>query len=204
MDDARFDRQRRNVMVTSTLLIGAWFSSADFKNLMIFGLTAAHPHRLEMLWTVVVGYFMWRLFQVTGKDQLKDVEEMYQEMFLRAMVRIGKSVVHREYEEEVRKGANDRKEQLVSISVNVETDNYKYQSYIFNCKYNVDAKWTSAVGDRHETTTRSVKYSIGDPEFSRGRLRAMINVVLMRKMFTEYVLPYVLGVASITIGAIGF
>src|SRR5690348_10779827 len=202
MDDARFDRQRRNVMITSTLLIGAWLAKADFQEIKIFGLGTAYPHRLEILWAAIIAYFMWRLLQLTGKKQREDIQAMYQEMFLKVMVRIGKRKVREDYEEELRVEATKRSEQLVSF--NVTPENYNYQSYIFTGKYNVGASWKLEVGDRHEASSRSVKYALGDPEFSRGRFWGVIYLVLLRKAFTEYLLPYFLGVTAIAIGLVGF
>jgi hypothetical protein len=81
MDDARFDRQRRNVMVTSSLLIAAWLVKADFSRFNLFGLSANAPHRIGILWAILVLYFLWRLFQMTGKEQQVEKQALFEEQF---------------------------------------------------------------------------------------------------------------------------
>ena len=205
MDDARFDRQRRNVMVTSSLLIATWLVKGNFSNLSFFGLTAGYPHRIEILWVFLIIYFLWRLFQMTGKEQQKDIIDLFQEIFVSTLTGIAKKQVIEERRLELEKEAGTGRELLSSIVLLVDGGaTYQSKEYKFTADFYVSSHWKTPEGDSHESGKRKKSFVTGQPEFALGIRKTRVLVLLKRKTFTEYTLPYLLGFIAIAIGIFGF
>lgn len=206
MDDARFDRQRRNVMVTSSLLVAAWIVRANFTSFTVFGLTAASPHRVGTLWAILIAYFMWRLSQMAGKEQRDDKQALFEEVLIEVLTKIATKQVQKEVAEELSKEAQTRNDKLISSLVLLVNNGASYdrEEYKFKAKFFVSSKWKTAEGDSNESSSRTKTFVATQPEFEIGIRRAKILVLFKRKTFTEYQLPYLLGTAAVVLGCLEF
>lgn len=204
MDDARFDKQRRNVMVTSCLLIAAWYVKADFTKFSFVGLTADAPQKIGILWALLIAYFMWRLYQVSGKEQTDDQQAMFMEIFKHRLSEVARREVIKEKNEEI-KNVVRPSWKFVSLVVVLVEGSVSYSDYKFSADFYVNCKWeTPEGGDSHESSKRKKSYVVGQPEHEGAIKWAKMVAMFKKKTFTEYRLPYLLGSIGVLIGVFGF
>lgn len=62
-DSPTFIRQRRNLMVSSLIVIAIWTLELQYDKIRLLDVTAGAPWNFDIGWAVLIWYFAWRLSQ---------------------------------------------------------------------------------------------------------------------------------------------
>ena len=194
-DDARFDRQRRNVMIVGSLLWALQIARIDVASLLPNHVAPGAPRNLELLWGILIVYFLWRLYQVSHDFRATRLNHLRQVLprFLtpallktREVARL-KNNIRRHYEP-------DKTISINSIFFNqneIELREFSSGDVRYDLRPNI--KWDngSTSSSRVELVVKQYSWT-----WQRAALQARWSLGISTTYFTEYTLPYLIGISA--------
>jgi hypothetical protein len=196
-DEARFERQRRNVMVAGSILWALQVARINVASLFPTNAKIGSPRNLELIWGTVILYFMWRLYQVSHDFRAKRRNQFRQcvptfltrDLLSTPQIAALKGEIRQHYE------GDPNVPDIKTISFRqdrIALKEYASGDLKYELEATVDWSHGSVSTQRHEVVIEE-----GSPGWWRAALRARWSLGFNTTYFTEYTLPYLIGVTAL-------
>ena len=200
-DDPDFNRQRRNVIVTGSLIWAFFIAGIESSSLLPNHANVAAPCNLELLWTIVISYFLWRLFQVAHDVKAKRREKWWsgiQGQLNRSVNRL------QQFQAQIEQA----RQQLVAEEITHQKFELKFEAIdtisiiddvVCGLRFAITYE-NGDMRDRRKTTTIR-KYSI---TWWRAVLPVYVSLAIRTTYFTDYTLVYLVGGTAVLLSIYKF
>jgi hypothetical protein len=203
MDEARFDRQRRNVLLTSTIIIGVDVTGADFTQFKLFGLSPTNSIAMMVVLLVVMLYFILRFHQMHDADvkkQKSDITDCWINYGFELEAKRQAELDAKEHHREILRREDAKDIQLVVKTMDrqkgIEIPIYR----VYKVRWSLNWMQGNAQGGTSQAGQTTVEFTYPERKFIYAKLRGMYALWVHSKFVTEYYLPYALGCfAALTI-----
>lgn len=197
-DEARFTRQRRNVMLTGSILWALQLTQINIVSLLPNHITPGAPRNLEVVWAIVMSYFLWRLSQVSHefrakrRNQLRQVLPTHLTRILLQTREVSLMEKQIRYSYEPDKVANIKS---ISFSQNhIALKEFSSGDVKYELSAAVDWGNGSISIKRVELIVKE-----GSLSWWRAALQTRWSLGLQTTYFTEYTLPYLVGGSAVVL-----
>lgn len=197
-DEARFTRQRRNIMVSGSILWALHIAKIDVVSLLPNHANVGSPRNLELLWGVLILYFLWRLYQVSHDARAKRLMHFRQVLpsyLTRILLKTPeiaslRTQIRDHYEPEV--GGNIKSVLFRQDQIGLK----EFSGGVVRYELEATIDWGNGgiTSQRHELIIKEGSWS-----WWRAALRARWSLTLETTYFTEYTLPYLIGTTAVVL-----
>lgn len=215
-DSPHFITQRRNVMVSCLVVITILVLNLQYSNIKVLDVTAGSPWNFDIAWAVLVWYFVWRLSQCQQPQMLIDRPKGFYISYLVLTLwntPLSRDLNKRAIDDHIAELEKDGPRAiLIKFTLaNLEShlkENFQVESvkYTGVSDTNFSNEWDLSYKYRYELTLKNkMSYPREYPQLLShksllsiyARLRCYVVASWTTHYFTEYLLPYLLGLATI-------
>jgi hypothetical protein len=201
-DEARFDRQRRNVVVLSSAVLFAYTFGIDLTKLTDISATGMTTAKAAAASLILCVYFFFRFYQMSDMpEERQRIYQLYGYIVEQRLLASFGSRVKEEAEAKANtamgiKGVTDYKKSLMHGALQ-----YKHTSMEKTYVLKLEESWAIFVNFGQESEliqgTTSVNYLVDSEEFRSITKKAILESAIHTKLLTEHVLPYLLALSAI-------
>lgn len=174
-------RQRRNLIVTSALLIFVAVADVSYGNTVNFSgvkLTIGKPEAIQQILLILLGYFLWRFYQyfTTDKAYSELCNQFGSHMKLRTTMQIVKAIC--------------KPRGLTSLSGEYLYKNLKRDGLLtYSIEAAVSSEYDAVEGKMQQTTFVA---NIPMVKLELSRLITATGFVFRARLLTDYFVPYIM------------
>jgi hypothetical protein len=203
-DAAQFDRQRRNVIVAGSVLWALTIAGIHVDAFLPVRAQPTSPCNLYLLWGIVLGYFLWRLYQVSHDIRAQRRTQFLSSLKTEITKRLFKSFETKELKNKIIQEYASRGLTIESVTFDGSTIQLTGDESEYVYKVKTTITYTKEVERTIGGNTQEVVIRKGGDTWRRAAVINFITLSLKTTYFTEFLLPILIGVSAALIALIGY